>query len=380
MKSENQIHVLVAPLDWGLGHATRCIPIIHKLLKKGCKVSIASSGRALALLNKEFPLLDSFVLPSYNPVYQTSGSLLFKIILQTPKFLKAIVNEQKQVADIVKQQGINLIISDNRYGCYSSSVQSVFITHQLAILDPSQFIFIGWLANSLNQWRIKKFDECWVPDLPQNKFSGSLSKTKTVPHQFIGLLSRFNMPMGERIQQGFIGKSKLPKNCKLLAILSGPEPQRTIFENIILAQAKQIDGNVLIIKGLPEGDNLVKVNGNSIEVNHLNTSDLQIAIQESEYLICRSGYSSVMDLAVIGKKNIIMVPTPGQPEQEYLAQKLNRENKVVAISQDKFNLEQALVQTNKTIGLYADAGDLLDRTLTDTISIAKSKLLNLKKV
>jgi UDP:flavonoid glycosyltransferase YjiC (YdhE family) len=370
VKSETQIHVLVAPLDWGLGHATRCIPIIRQLLKKGCKVSVASSGRAMWVLKKEFPLIDSYVLSSYDPVYQTSGSLLFKIILQTPRFLKAIINEQKQVAEIARQHGINLIISDNRYGCYSSSIRSVFITHQLTILKPSRFFFIGWLANSLNQWRIRKFDECWVPDLPQNEISGALSKTKTVPHQFIGILSRFNLPVGERAMQRITKESRLPKKIKLLAILSGPEPQRTLFENIILAQAKLIDGNVFIVKGLPEGDNTVKANENSYEVNHLATSDLQIAIQESECIICRSGYSSVMDLIALEKNNIIMIPTPGQPEQEYLAEKLMSEDRVFSTTQKKLNLPLALVAAKRMKGFgIQPSDDLLKRAIGNTLSI-----------
>ncbi len=374
-KSDNQIHVLVAPLDWGLGHATRCIPIIDQLQKKGCKVSVASSGRALALLKREFPLIDSFELYPYNPQYQTSGSLLLKVILQAPKFLKAIFSERKQVEEIIKEQSIKLIISDNRYGCYSSSVRSVFITHQLTILNPSQYFFVARVANWLNQWRIKKFDECWVPDLPQNEFSGSLSKSKTVPHQFIGLLSRFSLPIGERMDQVISQNPAILRSNKLLVILSGPEPQRTVFENIILTQAKKIDGNVLISKGLPEESDQISISENIRSINHLTTADLQLAIQQAEYVICRSGYSSVMDLATIGKKNIIMVPTPGQPEQEYLAEKLNDENKVYAISQSKLNLKEALVQASKTIGLFAEKDELLDQVLSNAISMIKQKSL-----
>ena len=346
------MRILITPLDWGLGHATRCIPVIEELLNRGCDVSIATSGGALSLLKKEFPRLTYYEIVSYNVQYQTSGSFIRKLIGQASKFLRAIASEHKQAEKIVVENSIDLIISDNRYGCWSDKVKSIFITHQLNLLPQS-----GRLISAIVNWfiisRIKKFDECWIPDLPNSFYSGTLSKNSSVPRRYIGILSRF--------------KSATPSESKykVLAIVSGPEPQRQIFEDIIRNQCSKVDGKVLMVKGRPEKENTFQVDGNLTEVNHLCKSELQEAILSSEFVMVRSGYSSIMDLASLNKKNIIMVPTPGQPEQEYLAKRLSQKNLIYSSSQNSLHLLESMQRAEMTQGFStSNSANLLTEALT----------------
>ena len=322
--------ILVTPLDWGLGHATRCIPIINELLLRGCTVSIATSGGAFALLRAEFPDLVHHPIVSYGIRYQASGSFFLKMAFQLPQLLKAILQERKQTEKIVQANSIDVIISDNRFGCRSRGTKNIFITHQINIL-PRAFPLFRTIASYWNIRMIKKFDQCWVPDLPESIFSGTLSRNNRILIRYIGILSRFKNT-----------STVLPVKYKLLSIISGPEPQRGIFEKLVSEQAHKVDGKVLVVRGIPETEQTVQVQGNVTQMCHLTTLELQEAILSSEFILCRSGYSSVMDLIALTKKNVVMVPTPGQPEQEYLAAKLREEKKVYATDQANLNLTKSM--------------------------------------
>src|SRR5690349_9583884 len=167
--------ILVAPLDWGLGHATRCIPIINEFLSQGCEVQIASSGDALVLLKEEFPDLKFHSIVSYGAEYSRSLPFTIKILLQIPKFVRAIKKEHNETQTIVEREKIDLVISDNRYGCWSKEVLSVFIGHQLNLLTP----IFSWLGNYLQRRAIQKFSRCWIPDNEGEKsVADELTSTK----------------------------------------------------------------------------------------------------------------------------------------------------------------------------------------------------------
>jgi len=204
--------ILVAPLHWGLGHATRCIPIINALIEHGFEPIIASDGAALDLLKKEFPKLIYLELPSYNIEYSKKGqSLKLKLFKSIPKILKAIKVEKRVTQTIIKKYKIDGIISDNRFGVFSSKVPSVYITHQLNVLSGNT----TWISTKLHQHIIKKYDECWIPDVEgKSNLSGRLGHLKHAPFplKYLGVISRFE-------------KSKLPVIYDLLVLLSGPEVQ-----------------------------------------------------------------------------------------------------------------------------------------------------------
>jgi uncharacterized protein (TIGR00661 family) len=323
---QNQKTILVAPLHWGLGHATRCIPIIYALIENGFKPLIASDGAALELLRKEFPDLESTELPSYQITYAKKASdFKWKLVLDSPKMLKAIDKEKSIVKKLVKQGKIDGIISDNRLGVRSKKVPSVFITHQLNVLTGNT----TWLSTLLHQLIIKKFDSCWVPDFEgKENLSGKLGHPKHVPKNvvYIGPLSRMK-------------KLNIEKKYDILVLLSGPEPQRTFLEEKLMEELRSLEKKILFVLGKVEEQIHCYNEGNFRVYNYLGSKALEKAINESEVVISRSGYTTIMDLAVLEKK-AIFIPTPGQYEQEYLAKRLKVKGMVPSCQQEKFTKEK----------------------------------------
>lgn len=317
--------ILVAPLNWGLGHATRCIPIINGLIDNGFEPVIASDGVALELLKKEFPNLNSFELPSYNIQYAENGkNFKWKMIAQIPKIISAIQNEKKTVAKILNTHHFDGIISDNRLGVYSKEVPSAFITHQLNVLTGST----SWISTKLHTKYIQKFNECWVPDMESTpNLSGKLGHpTEPINNvKYIGPLSR-------------LYKRPQPIVYDLMVLLSGPEPQRSILEAKIISELEYYTNKVVFIKGIVEKEQIKEQVGNITYYNFMKSKEIEVAFNESNHILCRSGYTTVMDLAKLNKK-AFFIPTPGQYEQEYLAEKFKQEGIIPSCKQEKFKIE-----------------------------------------
>ncbi len=332
-KKRRKPRILVAPLDWGLGHATRCIPIVRELLKQDCEVLLACEGAQESLLKEEFPQLQFLPLKGYRIHYSRSDAgLLWRMMSQIPQIKKTIRYENRWLKDVVKEHQLDAVISDNRYGLYHKTVFSVFITHQLLI----KTYWGGWTEKMLQKKNfryINHFSECWVPDNEnENNFAGILShpdQKPKIPIQYIGLLSRIEK------------KNIAIEKDHLLIVLSGPEPQRTIFENIIVQQVAHYNGTATIVRGLPNISTLIPSTNSLKFYNHLPADELGKEMEKAEFIIARSGYSSIMDLAKLQKKSIL-IPTPGQTEQEYLADHLSRKNFAVTCSQKGFSLNDIL--------------------------------------
>lgn len=309
--------ILIAPLDWGLGHATRCIPIIRLLLDSGFEVIIAAGNAPKALLQQEFPDVQCVDLPGYNIEYTKDKRLLpLKILCQAPKILINIYREQRWLQGFITTYQPDIIIADNRFGLYSKLVPCVFITHQLSILAPVKWIQA--LIQKINYWYINKFTVCWVPDFEDanNNIAGQLSHPSNKPHiplQYVGMLSRFTKA---RFETSY--------SFKYLFLLSGPEPQRTLLEDKILAILPFIQGPCCIVRGLPAIQTNIHVPDNCVVYNHLATDALEQLILQSQLVVCRSGYTSVMELVAMHKM-ALLVPTPAQTEQEYLARHLREQ-------------------------------------------------------
>lgn len=353
--NEIKKRVLVAPLDWGLGHATRSIPIIRELQLKGCEVVIASSGNALILLKSEFPGLKFFELTSYQASYSKRVPLILKVFLQLPKFLLAIRKEHVQLEAIVAKEQIDFVISDSRFGCWTKLVPTVFITHQVNIQMPFALKWMQGIINYFNYWQIKKFNQCWIPDFPENRLTGKLTEPGKLPVKFIGMLSRFSKTTS--------GASQI---YDYLALVSGPEPQRTIFEQKIRLCFSELNGRKILVRGLPGmGEEIVKLNDWD-EVCHLTAEKLQSIIEQSVLVICRSGYSSVMDLAALSKK-ALFVPTPGQTEQEYLSEQLMQKRIAYSVRQDSFSNTDLLLAKGYTGFTQDFSMDLLKREINNLV-------------
>lgn len=318
-------NILVAPLNWGLGHAARCIPIIRKLEENGFTPILASDGVALGLLQKEFPHLQSLELPSYEIEYAKNGAdFKWKLIKKSPKMIEAIFAEKKIVKKWISEYNIQGIISDNRLGVYNKKIPSVFITHQLNVLSGKT----TWISSKLHQYFIKKFTECWVPDIQENRnLTGKLGhlKKSSLNLKYLGPLSRLE-------------KKELPIKYDLMVILSGPEPQRTFLEEKLIKEIQSFDGKILFIKGIIEPQQKIAQDKNVTFYNFMTSSEIETAFNESEIVLCRSGYTTVMDLAKLQKK-AFFIPTPGQFEQEYLAKRLKRNGFLPYVKQDNFIIE-----------------------------------------
>ncbi|PVD51093.1 glycosyl transferase family 28 [Terrimonas sp.] len=333
---EKRPKILVAPLDWGLGHLTRCIPIVNELIIRGWEVWLAGNERGLAVMRKEFPQLSTVYLEGYNVIYHPSKKgFSLKIIKQLPKILGSIKAENRWLKNILKKHRFDAVISDNRFGLYNSAVYTIFISHQLHV-KSGMGKWADSIVQKINYRYISRFNECWVPDYPgKETLSGELSHGGPLPGnlQYIGAISRFE-------------KMNAAKKYDVLIVLSGPEPGRTNWEKKLLKALPLFKGKICFVRGLPE-NNVPPVNTENAAVfNHLSARELNFAIAQSEWVICRSGYTSIMDLVSLQHK-AILVPTPGQPEQEYLAAHLFQKKIFYTTTEDAFMLQHDIAQAQQ---------------------------------
>ncbi|MFM8806643.1 MAG: glycosyltransferase [Sphingomonadales bacterium] len=344
--------VLVAPLNWGLGHATRCIPLIRTLLQRGCEVITASDGASRTLLVEEFPLLTHLSSP-HTPIRYSRFTWLFgwAMLRLLPRFWQQLKREQRWIKKTVRTYHINAIVSDNRYGLAHPKVPGVIITHQLNI-RTGYGRWADQLAQQLLYHYIDRFNAVWVPDVPEEpSLAGDLShppKAPAIPLQYIGLLNR----LATTIPQ------PAPEEGPVLVLLSGPEPQRTLLEKIILQQAASFGEQLIIVRGLPSAHSNEVANKGPQQASagslallygvsrvtifdHLSAADLQNLLSTVSYIICRSGYTTLMEMIPLQKK-LVLIPTPGQPEQIYLAAHADRLQYAPQFSQRNFSIVQAL--------------------------------------
>jgi hypothetical protein len=317
--------VLVCPLNWGLGHATRCVPVIRKYINEGYEVVIVSDGSPLAFLVQEFPQLRFIEFPSYPIRYSSGQSQVFAMFKSMPSILSGIISENKWLKKLVQNEHFDLIISDNRFGMYTKNIYSVYITHQLMVKMPILLKLLEPVVWRIHRHIIKKYNECWIPDLKgDNNLSGDLSHKYPLPSnaKFIGILSRF-----ENVKPDLN-----VKRFSTVGIISGPEPQRSLFESEIIEKYRNIPTETLVISGKPTNEKTSTKNGFVTIVNHLEDEKFAGHLIHSEKIICRSGYSTIMDLKTLNcLYKTEFYPTPGQTEQKYLAE-LFKNNRGIHLS------------------------------------------------
>ncbi|MBV6655513.1 MAG: hypothetical protein KI786_17210 [Mameliella sp.] len=354
--------ILIACLDWGLGHAARSLPIADEVKSLGAEPVLASAGAAGLFLRAERPKYEYLSLPSYNIHYRWSNMVL-NMTVQGPKISRVIWKEHFMLKQYIREYKISGIISDNRFGCFSNLVPSIFLTHQLYPIMPTE-----WVQSFVNQLLltfITQYRECWVPDLPdENNLSGRLSHPAIngTPCHYVGFLSRFS----KRKKESYTGV-----NRKNLAILSGPEPQRTYLEQKLIRQFQQIPGEHILVRGIPNED-APSTKGNTLIHAYLKGERLWQEISNAKLLIGRPGYSSLMDWSIAGQK-VLCIPTPGQTEQEYLAKRLHEAGKIEYQSQKNLHLQRGIEHAMKREGLSApDSGSLLRQNLERFIAMLPS--------
>lgn len=336
------LKILISPLDWGLGHATRCIPLIEEFSKLGAQISIAGTSRTNEVISKEFPHLSFYNIVGYNIKYSNNKWMLPIVILyQVPKILYAIYKEHRWLDIFLTNNEFDIILSDNRYGFYHHKENCIFLTHQVQIQIPQSKI-LQKIVNKINHKFISKFNTCWVPDYLNNAMAGNLSTNLGLSNvTYIGNLSRFKVNTNQ-------SPSLFHKRYQSVILLSGPEPQRTMLESklqqFFLHHTNYTD--CLIVQGKPEnGTNITCINKQIDKVGYLPAKQLEEVLFKAQFVICRSGYSTIMDLIKLNK-NAVLIPTPGQTEQVYLAKYLSAKGWFTYISQQKIEsqLKDALLR------------------------------------
>ncbi len=333
MASSDSKKILIVPLDWGLGHTTRCIPIIKVLIELGHEVHIGGTDITNSLLGSEFPDLAFHSFPSYSITYPKNGKQFLNHILKlTPGIAKTVREERKRTQSLQKRYGFDIILSDNRFGVRNKNCRNIFISHQLNLSVPQSKI-AERCANWINSYFINKYDRVGVPDWESQILSGCLSNKTKIRSEviYLGSLSRWH-------------QKELPNKRRfdLLVLLSGPEPQRSLLENLIIAQAQELTIKLAIVRAKPKEKDVPKHEGITF-YNHLSADKLQELAKQSEIIISRAGYTTIMDLLAINK-HAILIPTPGQTEQEYLAEHLNKLNLFTFYNQDALEVSKAILE------------------------------------
>lgn len=342
--------VLVAPLDWGLGHATRCAPVVQEFLDKGCEVELAVVKSNALILREMFPKVRQRLAPSYNIVYPKHGYNMGLWLLKNSVHLKAVMRAEHHYAEeMVRRHHYDVLISDNRFAFYSKNAFSVYMTHQRRIAFPRAFRMFEPVGEKWHASIMAHYNEIWVPDLPEAPgYAGSLSHIASTPRplRFVGPLSRFAKFIGgdhlqkkDPMDKAESNQDNVKKDLGFVAVISGVEPARTQFEARLRFVLAQTPGHHVMILGKPSLGQKSWKEGNITFYSHLPSAEFAQMIRRAEWVISRGGYTTVMDMAVLGAK-CIFVPTPGQYEQVILARDLAAAGYVRSIDENALTAEK----------------------------------------
>lgn len=331
MNDFDQMKIFYAVLNMGLGHATRSLPLIREFIRRNAQVYIGSSGRALLFLRQEVPEADFIELPDYGLDYTARGVEIGRILRQVPRVIRTISKERQITAGIVEQHGIDLVISDHRYGCYAQKAPSFFISHQLRFIAPPLLRRFEFVGAQFNRWFHRKYDGIIVPDEKARHggvLSGRLSEHSDRGNYFFpGILSsitRWDNPQ---------------EDIDVLISVSGPEPQRTAFEKIVRTQVAEIPGKKVVVLGMPESHEIERPEPDILILHHADRKKMKEFYNRGQLIVARSGYSTIMELAELGKK-ALFVPTPGQTEQIYLAERFREKGWFYSVEQGELDLKK----------------------------------------
>lgn len=357
-------NILICPLEWGLGHAGRMIPLARRLQERNYNVIIGSGKTHQAMFRNELPGLTYIDFPGFNPGYSRFLPQYISILLKTPFLLYHILAEHRRVKRIINEKKIDIIISDNRFGLWSRRIKSVYITHQFVIPFPGNFRFLEWTGILFHRFIIKKYSFCFIPDLPGGlNLSGRLSHGVRLPGntRYIGLMSRFS----GRPQPGE-NKFRFPHNT---VILSGPEPQRGILRQKLIEILNNREPPSVFLEGKPGDSVEISKSENITSYNHLPADEMHDMITGSTGIIARSGYTSVMELISLNC-SALLIPTPGQPEQEYLADYLSSKGWFSKVPQNRLN-EDTILTSGKalwTSEIIDESRELLEKALDELLN------------
>ncbi len=360
---KKKYNILICPLEWGLGHAGRMIPLAKALLERKNNIFIGAGKEHQSMFRNELPGLTYIDFQGFKPGYSRFLPQYIGLLLKTPVLICHILAEHIRLKRIINDHDIDIVISDNRFGLWNRKIKSVYVTHQLLIPLPPKLRYFEWIGVLFHRFFITKFSLCFVPDLPGSlNVSGRLTHSVKLPEnaRFIGILSRFT------------GKVSSPENKTVFPhntlILSGPEPQRSIFRQKIVEILKRREIPTVVLEGKPGNPSEATRTGNIISYNHLLSDEMENIILESRCIITRSGYTSIMELISMNC-SALLVPTPGQTEQEYLAAYLSAKGWFATVSQKNLNAGLSLPSKDAswTGEIMDESKKLLEKALNELL-------------
>jgi len=357
----SDMKVIYGICSWGLGHATRSLPVIRKLIDEKNDLTIISNGRSLDLLKGEIgENIEYFDIPDY-PMLLSDNSRQFmaKSMIYWPLFIKKMQSGLSQLTKMLKTRKCDLIISDGRYDIYSKKIPSFFISHQMRIMNPLRIKMLETGSEIFNLFFFKRFKGVIVPDYKDESLSGDLShnlkKINEEKINYVGILSDFK-------------KKKTKKDIDYLISISGPEPQRTILEKKLLLQVSKLEGTIVITLGKTE--EVKKINKDNLKVySFLNKKKREDFLNRAKLVVSRSGYSTIMDLALTNTK-ALMTPTPGQIEQEYLSKYHNEKGTFYSVDQNNINLIIDVEKALETTGIKRNCS--VEKTVENIMNVIHS--------
>ncbi len=353
--------IIYGVCSWGLGHATRSLPVIRKLIEENNELTIISNGRSLELLKKELGKnIKYFDIPDYPMLLsENSRQFMAKSVVYWPSFIRSMESELQKLKKILENRKCDRIISDSRYGLYSRKIPSFFISHQIRIMNPLRIKMFERGSEIFNLFFFKRYAGVIIPDYKDDNLSGDLShnlrRIDENKIHYVGALSDFK-------------KKKIRKDIDYLISISGPEPQRTMFEKKLVSQVNDLKGRVVITLGKTEKKD--KFNKKNIETHSfLSKEKREDFLNRTKLVISRSGYSTIMDLAIIGAK-ALMTPTPGQVEQEYLGQYHNKKGTFFSVNQNSIDLRRDVEFAKKRTGIKRKCN--VDKSVENIINVITS--------
>lgn len=308
------------------------IPLAARLREMNYNIYIGAGEEILSFFRIELPGINCLNFSGFNPRYSQFLPPYLSMLFKTPGFIYHSFLEHQRLKKIIHEYSIDIVISDNRFGLWNKKIKTVYVTHMPLIPFPRPFRFLEFIGKILHRAIIKKYSLCFIPDLPgEMNVSGRLSHNLRLPEntRYIGILSRFTIPGSLALQNQF-------NYSHITVILSGPEPQRSVLKQKLVELLKDKETPVIILGGRPDRSSEPVRSGNIVFFNHLRSSEMKDLISGSDGIVSRSGYTTIMELISLGC-NALLIPTPGQTEQEYLAQYLFRKGWFASVSQKQLS-------------------------------------------
>lgn len=364
MTLKGSYNILICPLEWGLGHAGRMIPLARRLRDMNNNVFIGSGEEHLSLFRNELEGMSYISFPGFKPVYSRIAPQYFILLLQIPSLIYHIIKEHFRLKNIIREYGIDIVISDNRFGLWNRKIKTVYITHMPFIPFPGPFIFLEFVGRFLHRFIIKKYNFCFIPDLPgEFNISGRLSHGKNVPCnvRYVGILSRFSL-------SDYYAQESQEKLRQLAIILSGPEPQKGILKKKLTDILKVKKNKIVIFEGSPGANYENTESGNITCYNHLPSSEMKKILMGSKWIISRAGYSTIMELISLNC-GALLIPTPGQTEQEYLARYLSGKGWFTSVLQKNIKKDNLVFpdKFDRSFMFIEKSEELLSEALKDLL-------------